>query len=51
VHAWVRKYEQLGLPGLADRSHRPVLCPHRIAGEVEAVLKLPLNLGHLETGI
>ncbi|WP_405911116.1 IS481 family transposase [Streptomyces sp. NBC_00828] len=38
VHAWVRKYEQLGLPGLADRSHRPVSCPHRIAGEVEAVV-------------
>jgi transposase InsO family protein len=38
VHAWVRKYEELGLPGLADRSHRPVSCPHRIAGEVEAVV-------------
>jgi transposase len=24
VHAGVRKYEQSGLPGLADRSHRPV---------------------------
>ncbi|MFG2795071.1 IS481 family transposase [Streptomyces sp. NPDC048419] len=38
VHAWVRKYEQSGLPGLADRSHRPVSCPHRIAGEVEAMV-------------
>ncbi|WP_307132240.1 IS481 family transposase [Streptomyces aurantiacus] len=38
VHAWVRKYEQSGLPGLADRSHRPVSCPHRIAREVEAVV-------------
>jgi transposase InsO family protein len=38
VHSWVRKYEQSGLPGLADRSHRPVSCPHRIAGEVEAVV-------------
>jgi len=38
VHAWVRKYEELGLPGLADRSHRPLSCPHRIAGEVEAVV-------------
>jgi transposase InsO family protein len=38
VHAWVRKYEQSGLPGLADRSHRPASCPHRIAGEVEAVV-------------
>ncbi|MFK0059745.1 IS481 family transposase [Streptomyces werraensis] len=38
VHSWVRKYEQSGLPGLADRSHRPDSCPHRIAGEVEAVV-------------
>ena len=38
VHSWVRKYEQSGLPGLADRSHRPASCPHRIAGEVEAVV-------------
>jgi transposase len=38
VHSWVRKYEQSGLPGLADRSHRPDSCPHRIAGEVEALV-------------
>ncbi len=38
VHSWVRKYEQSGLPGLADRSHRPASCPHRIAGEVEALV-------------
>ncbi|MFI9241873.1 IS481 family transposase [Streptomyces sp. NPDC053086] len=38
VHSWVRKYGQSGLPGLADRSHRPASCPHRIAGEVEAVV-------------
>ncbi len=38
VHSWVRKYEQSGLPGLADRSHRPASCSHRIAGEVEAVV-------------
>ncbi|MFF1631597.1 IS481 family transposase [Streptomyces sp. NPDC058272] len=38
VHAWVRKYGQSGLAGLADRSHRPASCPHRIAGEVEAVV-------------
>lgn len=38
VHSWVRKYEQSGLAGLADRSHRPASCPHRIAGEVEAVV-------------
>ncbi|MFE5759923.1 IS481 family transposase [Streptomyces massasporeus] len=38
VHSWVRKYEQSGLPGLADRSHRPASCPHRISGDVEAVV-------------
>ncbi|MER5466994.1 IS481 family transposase, partial [Streptomyces sp. NPDC002668] len=38
VHSWVRKYEQAGLPGLADRSHRPVSCPQRIAAEVEAAV-------------
>ncbi|MGI5196304.1 IS481 family transposase [Streptomyces sp. CA-288835] len=38
VHSWVRKYEQSGLAGLADRSHRPASCPHRIAGGVEAVV-------------
>lgn len=38
VHSWVRKYEQSGLPGLADRSHRPASCPHRIAGEAEALV-------------
>ncbi|MFD8159856.1 IS481 family transposase [Streptomyces malaysiensis] len=45
VHSWVRKYEQSGLPGLADRSHRPVSCPHRIAAEVEAVV-CELRRGH-----
>jgi transposase-like protein len=24
VHAWLRRYRQDGLPGLANRSHRPV---------------------------
>lgn len=34
MHTWVFKYEQLGLAGLADRSHRPVSCPHQITREV-----------------
>ncbi|MDX2650545.1 IS481 family transposase [Streptomyces sp. PA03-1a] len=38
VHAWVRKYEQTGLSGLADRSHRPASCPHRIPSAVEALV-------------
>ncbi|MBG0853701.1 IS481 family transposase [Streptomyces spinoverrucosus] len=45
VHAWVRKYERSGLPGLADRSHRPAWCPHRIAADVEAAV-CELRRGH-----
>lgn len=36
VHAWVRRYLAEGLPGLADRSHRPKSCPHQVAPAVEA---------------
>ena len=36
VHSWLRRYEAGGLDGLADRSHRPVSCPHRMPAEVEA---------------
>lgn len=35
VHRWLRRYEQSGLAGLADRSHRPVSCPHQMPVEVE----------------
>jgi transposase InsO family protein len=35
VHAWIRRYQEGGLEGLADRSHRPVGCPHQMAAEVE----------------
>src|SRR5581483_890625 len=35
VHSWVRRYELGGLSGLADRSHRPGSCPHRIPVEVD----------------
>jgi transposase InsO family protein len=38
VHAWVRRYRDGGLAGLADRSHRPVECPHQTAGSVEALV-------------
>lgn len=27
-----------GLPGLAERSHRPGSCPHQVAGELEVVV-------------
>lgn len=36
VHRWLRRYEQAGLAGLADRSHRPAGCPHQMPAEVEA---------------
>jgi transposase InsO family protein len=38
VHAWVRRYREAGLPGLADRSHATRSCPHRASGEVEAIV-------------
>jgi transposase len=41
AHAWLARYEAEGLAGLADRSHRPVACPHQLAAEPEArVLEL-----------
>lgn len=35
VHRWLRRYEEGGLEGLADRSHRPVSCPHQMPAAVE----------------
>ena len=34
VHAWLRRYEDGGLDALADRSHRPLSCPHQMSAEV-----------------
>lgn len=36
VHAWLRRYEDGGLEGLADGSHRPASCPHQMPAVVEA---------------
>jgi len=36
VHRWLRWYAQGGIAALADGSHRPAICPHRMAPEVEA---------------
>jgi transposase InsO family protein len=36
VHAWLRRYEDEGLAGLAPRSRRPASCPHQLGGVVEA---------------
>jgi hypothetical protein len=38
VHAWVRRYEELGLAGLADRSHRPHHQPRQVSAAVEAAI-------------
>ena len=35
VHRWLRWYEQQGLAGLADRSHRPPRCSHQMDAAVE----------------
>ena len=38
VHVWLARYEVGGLENLADRSHRPVSCPHQMEPGVEVVL-------------
>jgi transposase len=38
VHGWLRRYGTGGLDALADRSHRPLRCPHQMPAEVEARL-------------
>jgi homeodomain-containing protein/integrase-like protein len=36
VHAWVARYRDAGLAGLADRSHRTRACPHQSSAQLEA---------------
>jgi transposase len=36
VHVWLVRYAGHGLAGLADRSSRPLSCPHQMSPEVEA---------------
>jgi transposase InsO family protein len=38
VHAWIARYEAGGLAALADRSHRPVSCPHQVPAGTEATI-------------
>ena len=35
VHRWLRRYENEGLTGLVDRSHRPPRCSHQMDPAVE----------------
>ena len=38
LHTWLRRYENGGLEGLADRSHRTLSCPHQMPAAVEATV-------------
>jgi transposase InsO family protein len=49
VHAWLARYEQGGLPALADRSHRPRSSPLQMPAKVEARL-LELRRQHPNWG-
>src|SRR5271170_2736261 len=49
VHAWLTRYEQGGLPALADRSHRPRSSPLQMPAKVEARL-LELRRQHPNWG-
>ncbi len=35
IHRWLRWYEDQGLAGLADRSHRPLRCAHQMGPAIE----------------
>jgi transposase InsO family protein len=37
-YKWLKRYEEGGRPALADRSHTPLHCPHRIDPAMEALL-------------
>ena len=38
IHAWIKRYQDQGMEGLLDRSHRPVHVPEQISPEVEAAI-------------
>ncbi|MDP4512145.1 IS481 family transposase [Nonomuraea turcica] len=38
LHGWRKRFEQEGMPGLADRSRRPKSSPRRLPAEVEALV-------------
>ena len=45
LHRWLVRYEDAGLEGLGDRSHRPAHCPHQMPPAVE-VLVLEMRRAH-----
>ena len=38
LHRWVDRYLEGSVAGLADRSHRPLSCPHQVDALVEAAV-------------
>ena len=54
LHSWLARYEAEGLEGLADRSHRPVSCPHQMPAESRrrvGVAAFPAVLGAAAAGV
>jgi transposase InsO family protein len=49
VHSWLRLYEDHGLEGLANRSHKPKSIPHQMPASVEAAV-LELRREHRSWG-
>jgi transposase InsO family protein len=49
MHVWLARYEEGGLDGLADRSHRPRSCPHQMSAAAEVAL-VDLRMGHPSWG-
>ncbi len=45
VHAWLRRYANQGLAGLADRSSKPDSCPHQMRQWLEAKV-VEMRLAH-----
>ena len=45
VHTWLRRYEDGGLEGLEDRSHRPRGCPHQMGAGADAAV-IAMRLAH-----
>ena len=35
VHSWLLRYEQEGMLGLADRSHKPQSCEHQMSAQIQ----------------
>jgi transposase InsO family protein len=45
MHRWLVRYEDEGLEGLGDHSHRPAHCPHQMPAAIE-VLVLEMRRAH-----